>query len=153
MFPTQYRQTAAIIAMLLTVALSAGLASAHDTGQPHSHNSVDDANANSLADAGSLAPIDESDALVFESVWDNHSPVAIVVISTDGKLYTLQWLLQHLCSVFSAPESAARRAYTHSHEHSHSHSHMHSHEHTHGFSITSARQDETGQTVSSTQID
>lgn len=129
MIPTQHRQIAAIIAMLLTMALSAGLASAHDTGQPHSHNSVDDANAQSLADAESLAPIDESDALAYESAWDNHPPVAIVVISTDGKLYTLQWLLQHLRSAFSAADSAAPRRYTHTHEHSHSYSHTHYHSH------------------------
>ena len=167
MFPNKRRQSTFIISTLLIVVFSAGLVAAHDTGQPHTHDPVEKVCDNCHAVDESLAPNDGTHAHVFQGLPKDHPPMAIVVASGDGKLYSLQWLLQHLRSIYSATESAAPHRYSHAHQHSHqhshehvhSHSHQHSHQHSHEFSIPSAcqhhpaLQDETGQTVTSTQID
>ena len=122
MFPNKRRQSTFIISTLLIVVFSAGLVAAHDTGQPHTHDPVEKVCDNCHAVDESLAPNDGTHAHVFQGLPKDHPPMAIVVASGDGKLYSLQWLLQHLRSIYSATESAAPRRYSHAHQHSHQHS-------------------------------
>ena len=131
MFPKPHRQMALIIAALLIMAFSTGLAAAHDTGQPHSHDTGDGFCKDCSAVDDFLGTIDEFDEGVFAELPENHPPVAILVVTLDGKVYSLQWLWRHLRSVSVADEGTAPRLYTHSHQHAHSHSHEHSHSHLH----------------------
>ena len=127
MFLKLRRQIAVIIATLLIMAFSAGLTVAHDTGQPHTHDPMDDVCENCNAVDEFRAPIDGFVESVFAGMPDNHPPVAILVVTMDGKVYSLQWLLRHLQSALNAGDSAAPRIYTHSHRHAHMHSHGHTH--------------------------
>ena len=116
-----------LVFISLLLAANAGLSIAHDTGQPHSHDTGDEFCKNCGAVDDSIGTIDEFDEGVFAELPENHPPVAILAVTLDGKVYSLQWLWRHLLSVLAADEGKAPRLYTHSHQHAHSHTHEHSH--------------------------